>query len=80
MSQDAAVEQERDLTRYARCQKQPRDEYTRLYLGTQRAPARPDEAGALCVVELLFGGRAVFYRIENDPGHRRVVIFRDGAG
>jgi hypothetical protein len=71
------AEAEASPVSYARCKSQPRDVYTKLYLGTQRAPAFPDEAGAICVVETLFGGRVRIYAIAGDPTHRRVVQDHD---
>ncbi len=57
----------------ARCRKRPRDIYTVDYMGTQRSPRqRPDEAGAIAVVDLLFGGRIVIYAIPGDNEWRRV--------
>lgn len=74
MSQDRFEAEQADLTPYARCKAQTGDVYTRLYLGNQRQPRFPDEKGALCVVECLFGGRIRIYRIDGDKEHRRVEL------
>lgn len=77
MSQDRFAADDVDPTRYARCKAQPRDVYTKLYLGRQRPPRLADEAGAVCVVECVFGGRVRIYRIDGDKDHRRVELDRD---
>lgn len=59
-------------TGYARCKRAPHDIYTVTYLGNQRPPERPDEAGAIAVVDLLFGGRMAVYVIPGDAEFRRV--------
>jgi hypothetical protein len=48
----------------ARCRKAK--DYTRFYLGSQRAPRHADEAGAACVVDLVFGGRIALHRHDAD--------------
>jgi len=66
--------EERDHVAYARCPRQPRDVYApKLYLGTQRGPRRVDgELGAICVIDLLLGGRIAIFAIAGDDRFRRV--------
>jgi hypothetical protein len=67
-----------DGVSYARVKRKAYDVYVQdPFMGRQRPPKSADEAGALCVVELLFGGRALIYAIDSDNTHRRVVIARD---
>ena len=62
---------------YARVRVQPSGVYSNVYLGTQRAPSHPDEQGALCVIDIVFGdaacGRIALHKILHDKGHLRVV-------
>lgn len=69
---------ERATDAIARIKKQPGDVYVQTpFPGTQRAPMLPDEAGALCVVEHVFGGRSAIYAIEGNREQRRLVDLPD---
>lgn len=72
MSTDSLTAPDRAADAIARVKRAPRDIYTVAYMGNQRAPRRPDEAGALAVVDLLFGGRICIYAIAGDNEWRRV--------
>ena len=61
---------------YARVPRQPSGIYTELYFGRQRAPRYQDEAGATCVIDLIFAepscSRFVLYAIPGDREYLRV--------
>jgi hypothetical protein len=41
--------------------------YTATFVGRQREPSRPDETGALVVVDQVFGGRVLIIPIRGVP-------------
>lgn len=58
---------------YARCKRQPDGLYApKIYRGSQRPPARADERGALCVIDLMGSGRFLIYDISGDRSFVRV--------
>jgi hypothetical protein len=64
-----------DTTPYARCRRQSDGLYApKLYTGSQRPPmpSRPDELGAVCVVDHVFGGRSAIHAISGDREWVRV--------
>lgn len=68
------VSEERgDTTPYPRVRQQATGVYApKLYGGTQRAPQSTDERGAVCVIELAFGGRMALHSISGDKEWLRV--------
>lgn len=65
MSQDRFLDEERGLGSGPTCTLAHALSARRHYCGRVRAPERPDELGAVVVVELLFGGgRRAFFRRE----------------
>lgn len=73
---------ERGGVPHARCERRADGNYIAhadaphwLWLGTQRAPLRPDEHGDV-VIDLLFGGRVVLSAVPGDATHRRVEVLR----
>lgn len=75
MSLDSFRLPERSNDACARVPRRPHDDYSQDYLGTQRAPSQADEMGAVAVVDLVFGGRAVIYAT-GDKAMRRVEMRR----
>jgi len=73
MSRDRFYDPQAGLS-IARVRKQPGHSYTPLYMGDQREPKLADEAGAIAVVELLFGGRVVLF--PHDENYLRVMSIR----
>ena len=66
-------EEARDTTPYARVRRQASGAYApKLYGGTQRVPQRPDERGAVCVIDLAFGGRIALHSIPGDKEWMRI--------
>jgi hypothetical protein len=84
MSQDAHQLHDRgDAVPYARCRRETGGRYVGFrsapYCGTQRAPSRPDERGAVCVVDCIAGGRLLIFAIAGDKEWMRVLELREVA-
>lgn len=62
-----------DLFDFAACKRMPRYDGKGGWVGRQRPPSRPDERGALAVVDCVFGGRVALLPISSVPDWVRVV-------
>lgn len=66
-------EERADATPYPRVRRQANGQYTpKLYGGTQRPPQHADEVGAVCVIDLAFGGRIALHGIPGDKEWMRI--------